>query len=132
MNKDTLKRILRWSVVNSMLIAISLCICYFLTGGVPKYSPIEIIRGETINLPFTLSRWWDFLAGPIFAVTGVLYSDRDDDFITTMNVTLMVIGLMVGMWFILFSASLALSIGLLRFIMHKIIVLMEYKKGRIT
>ena len=111
----------RWSVLSSSLIALFWTIYYFTTGSVPIVTSIDLTPTTTIDLPFTISRWWDILIGPIYTIIFVSIFNantmkRDEDFNTALVVGLIIglgVGLVVGLGFGLgVSLGFGLVVGL--------------------
>lgn len=81
----TRKLIIDWflmTVVISELVALSLAICFRFTGEVSTITSIKLLWDWSYVLPFGISLWWNFLAGPIFStimvflLTGKLLTDK--------------------------------------------------------
>lgn len=66
---------LKWMTILSLGISVSIALYwtgyYLVTGFVPVISTLEWIGTNNIDLPFTISRWWDILLGPIFSISSV-------------------------------------------------------------
>lgn len=65
--------IIRWSIVTAGTIGLFWTIWYLITGSVPAVTRIEISENWTYVLPFSVSRWWDILFGPIWSTTIILF-----------------------------------------------------------
>ena len=115
-----LKRILLWSLVNDALIGLILFLIWNKTGQT-EYPEITspFNKDEIIQLPFMLTRWWDLIMGPIFALIGVLaWSKCHDDSTGQFGVAgYLVVGMLTtcigGVWFLLFFIAFGVlcSIG---------------------
>jgi len=72
------KLIIRWSFITAALIAAFWMIYYLNTGVVPVVTKIWISGNApfwpdwTYILPFSVSRWWDILIGPIWSTIFIL------------------------------------------------------------
>jgi|GEM_PF-2855195 len=64
-NKSFL-RFLRWSSVIGGLILLFWTVFYLVAGYVPVVDKISISPNEWLRLPFSISRWWDFLLAPLY------------------------------------------------------------------
>lgn len=107
MNTLKFKQMLRWSLLSAGGIALFWMIYYIIRGFVPVSDTIRWSRDNTIMPPFTLSRWWDIMMGPIFSVfvVSILNSNRskkdeDEDWYTGFNcdpLLVLVAGLILGL-----------------------------------
>lgn len=61
----------RWSIATAAPVALFWAVWYLVNGSVP-ISSIASFYG--IPIPFTISRWWDVLTGPIVSILVVLLS----------------------------------------------------------
>lgn len=61
-------RKVRWSILTAGFIALFWTIWYLATGSTPTVTGIKITPNRIIQLPFSISRWWDILAGPIWSI----------------------------------------------------------------
>ena len=111
------KMMLRWSIVSAGLIALFWAIWYWKTGSVPVVHGIKMTGNWTVSLPFGMSRWWDILVGPIWAIIVILIFtnskiSEDEDLVVGL-----VAGLGVGLVFwlvvgLLFGLAAGLATGL--------------------
>lgn len=63
----------RWSLVTGVIIAAFWTI-YSIFGDVPSVTNIKMMnKSWTIPLPFTISRWWDIVIGPLWSTFFVLF-----------------------------------------------------------
>ena len=67
------KLIVRWSMVTAGLIALFWISWYLVSGSVPVATSIRITPNWTVALPFSISRWWDVLIGPIWSSILILF-----------------------------------------------------------
>jgi hypothetical protein len=66
----------RFSIVSASLIAMFWGVWHMVMGQVPEVDSIQITQTQTINLPFSISRWWDVLSGPIWSILLILLFTR--------------------------------------------------------
>ena len=66
------KLIWRWSLVTAGLIALFWTVWYLINGSVPMVTSIKMTPTWTIELPFSVSRWWDVLIGPIWSTIIII------------------------------------------------------------
>ena len=106
------KLIWRWSLVTAGLIAVFWTVWYLINGSVPMVTSIKMTPTWTIELPFSVSRWWDVLIGPIWSTIIIipLFTDEknigeDED---------LVFGLVPGLAFglIILGLPFGLAFGL--------------------
>lgn len=62
----------RFSLASAILIALFWTAWYFIAGQVPEVSSIKLAENWAVDLPFSISRWWDVLMGPVWSVMLVL------------------------------------------------------------
>lgn len=55
-----------------MLTAAIWLACVLTTGDVPAVGHVRLLSDSTVTWPFAVSRWWDILAAPLFAIGLVL------------------------------------------------------------
>ena len=78
MNRSITKAMVGWSVFVAIVLGIFWLVWYFFAGDVPKAHSFRMvpdwvtwfpfgISGWTLELPFSISRWWDSAAVPVFA-----------------------------------------------------------------
>lgn len=65
--KRTKKLMWRWSLISAAFFALFWGVWYLIAGEVPELTQIKWGKGNTYQLPFTISRWWDILFAPIWA-----------------------------------------------------------------
>ena len=58
----------RWSLITAGTIVLFWTIWYLIAGQVPVTTSIKMTENWTIQLPFSISRWWDVLIGPIWSI----------------------------------------------------------------
>lgn len=140
------KRILLWSLINDALIGLILFLIWNKTGQA-EYPEITspFNKDEIIQLPFMLSRWWDLIMGPVFAVIGVLAWSKCHDDTGQFGVAgYMVVGMLTtcigGVWFLLFfiafgvlcSIGFVLLVAAIATLVWMIKMLFKLRKGRET
>ncbi len=67
MDRDDLKRTFLWSLASVAAIAAFWAVWHLIAGSVPTVSMLRLTDSWTINLPFSISRWWDIVGGTLWA-----------------------------------------------------------------
>jgi hypothetical protein len=93
------KLMFRWSLVSAGAIALFWGIWYLATGSVPEVKSIKMTPDWIITLPFGISRWWDVLMGPIWAIiiTQSLDKIKDEDALAFGLIFGLIFGLVCGL-----------------------------------
>ena len=60
-----------WSMISAGIIALFWTFWYFVIGPVPTTDKIQFTEGLNLNLPSSVSRWWDVLIGLIGSICVV-------------------------------------------------------------
>lgn len=73
------KLMVRWSLIGAALTTLYWVVFYIVNGSVTAVSSIDL--GKTsINLPFSVYRWWDALIVPFWTIALVSLARRIDEY----------------------------------------------------
>lgn len=93
------KLLVRWALVSAGLVALFWGSWYLTYGSVPMVSAIKLTPNWTLNLPFSISRWWDVLMAPVWSTILILIFTNHRD----MKDKGLALGLTSGLVFMLAS-----------------------------
>jgi len=103
--KKIWRDIYRWTFFLWIISFLVWVIWFLIAKRVPEFSQIIVewpkTLNETISLPFSIPRWWDFLVIPLWPTTYALIYNLDFDFNENqlqIRWSNWIVGLLVGAW----------------------------------
>jgi len=63
-----LKKMIIWAILSALAVSVFWLNWRLITGFVPVVDKIKICKGLSYGLPFAISRWWDILFAPAWAM----------------------------------------------------------------